>query len=81
MSEHLAKWLLDFKRSVTDERYDQVLYAMAEPSFKVEIKHTNETGFWEWAIKVVGTDFWLDTKDGEREALDLCERMGWKVAE
>ena len=27
---------------------------------QVEIIHTNETGQWQWAVQVSGTDLWLN---------------------
>lgn len=79
--ENLAKWLLDYKRAVPVDVFDDTLRAIAKPDFKVEIRYTNETGFFEWAIIICGTDFWLDTKDSELEAREFCELMGWKIAE
>ena len=79
--ENLAKWLLEFKRAVPVDVFDDTLRLIAKPDFKVEIKYTNETGFWEWAIIIGGTECWLEAKDSEQEARDFCALMGWKIAE
>ena len=33
-----------------------------------------------WAIQVIGTDYWLECTSTKQEALELCKKMGWRVA-
>lgn len=67
--------------------YDKSMELATNPSTKVAIRRTDETGEWLWAIEVVECDlpkdeweeFWLDALTTKRQAITLCHELGLTV--
>ena len=46
---------------------------------RVEIVHSNETGEWVYAVCVADDDFWLDSFETEKEALEYIAKNNLKT--
>lgn len=72
-------WARAFKADSPVSYPDAIRFA-TDPSLRVEIVHTNETGAWQWAVVAAShdPDFWMATRLTKREAVALCRQMGWR---
>lgn len=71
-------WAKEVKKEGNDKTYLQSLIHALD--CWVYIFRQTECKEWSpWTICVAGTDFWLTTCKTKREALALCEKMGWRV--
>ena len=50
-----------------------------DPDTRVEIVHSNETGKWVYAVCVADDDFWLDSFETEKEALEYIAKNNLKT--
>jgi hypothetical protein len=82
-----TEWAHNFKRECPGQ-YETALEFASSKKLTVKVAFSNETGDPLYAIDVVNyTDnpdcdcFWLDAFPTEREALELCDKMGWKIVD
>jgi hypothetical protein len=65
--------------------YNQAIEFACRKPLQVRIYHNKETRQWLWSIApyIDGNqiDFWMASFKTEKEATDLCERMGWEILE
>lgn len=61
--------------------YPEAIRFALDPSLRVEVEHTNETGEWQWAILAAShdPDFWMAAFPTKKAALELCQEMGWRL--
>ena len=70
-------WAKEFKKD-SPVSYDQAIDLAMMPNLLVRIYKTDENGEWMWAIEaVILNGFWMDAKKTKKEAIALCENMGW----
>lgn len=76
-------WAKEFKDDAPVS-YNEAIRNALNPKMRVEIYRTFETGEMLWAISAVvdgeSTGFWMDAKRTKVAAVELCRRMGWKIA-
>ena len=82
--EELEKtpWAINM-RETAPWAYDEAMELALSPNFAVMIISTNESGEWVYAVEALKngkrTDFWMESYKSEKNAMALCERMGWRV--
>lgn len=78
-----TEWAMEFKEEAPDS-YAEAIRLAQNKKLRVEINRTDETGNWVFALSaIVGdeyTGFWMDAKPTKKAAIDLCRRMGWRIA-
>jgi len=45
----------------------------------VIIRYNDETGEYNWAVEIQGTDFWIDAFENKADAIEFCEEEGLPV--
>ena len=72
-----AKKLVDYHvDSLAEEAFEIAEHA----DLIVDIIQNDETGEWLWSIdNNIRPGFWLDSFKTKREAISLCDAMGWEI--
>lgn len=83
MTIETTEWARSLKRNVPSA-YIEAINLASRPVVEVILRHTDENGYWKWAIVYAGEeyptgDFWMDAKDTKKEAVALCREMGWRI--
>lgn len=72
-------WAKEFKADAPSYYSQAIEYALQE-NLKIFINHNNEAVNWLYSIIVLDNpNFWMDAKETEEEAIELCNRMGWTI--
>ena len=78
-----TKWAKKFKE-LCPSQYDKAIQYATDPSLKIDIYRTNESGEWVWAMEAIvnekSTNFWFGGFETKKDALMLCKIMNWRVA-
>lgn len=75
----LTTWAQEFKVD-SPLCYSMALKYAQQSQLEVFIERTNETGEWQWAVRVLDApDFWMDAKPTKALATATCRSMGWKI--
>lgn len=78
-----AKWKREVLAEIKDKYWrDKIIQHdlnLRKGMYTVFIYRTREAGSWVWAISL-DSYFWMDAKKTKREAIALCNAMGWKIS-
>ena len=73
-----TQWAKNFKKE-SPVSYLQAIELALIPNLPVRIFKTDENGEWMWAIEaVLLNEFWMDAFKLKKDAVLLCEEMGWR---
>jgi hypothetical protein len=79
-----TEWAINFKKKAPTA-YQEAIELALNPDLSVSIYQNTEIGENLWAINAfIGEEdtlFWLDAKKTQKEAVRLCNEMGWKIFE
>ena len=73
-----TRWAKVFKKEDPINYNRALVYALDDPLY-VSLYKNDELGPIVLAINVYNTEFWMDAKKTKKEAINLCEKMGWEI--
>lgn len=71
--------MIDQQLASYHDAHTRYLEKIMKEKPQVSVYYNNEAGEWWWSVEVVGTEYWIDSFDSEKEAKEFCLEKGLKI--